>query len=174
MVHLKQPQPLLVLPQLQVALAEQPQGSLLLLAFLGWDFSEVVLVAVAVRTLLQLLVRLVVLVVLPVAVAVAVPLPTTALPLVLVVLAVQALLTLSPIANPMITDSHNIIWTPSEDRSLWTSSEGLRLLINPAANDEQVLSSIEQTYAPAPVIKTDEDRIAELEAQVKALLAKLS
>lgn len=83
-------------------------------------------------------------------------------------------LTLSPIANPMITDSHNITWTPSEDRSLWTSADGSRLQVNPAANDEQMLASIEQMYVPAPVIKTDEDRIAELEAQVKALLAKLS
>ena len=92
----------------------------------------------------------------------------------LAVLAVLAWFISSPIANPMITDSHNITWTPSEDRSLWTSSEGSRLLVNPASNDEQVLASIEQMYIPAPVIKTDEDRIAELEAQVKALLAKLS
>jgi hypothetical protein len=105
---------------------------------------------------------------------VAVLLPTTASPLVLAVQAVQVSLISSPIANPMITDSHNITWTPSEDRSLWTSADGSRLLVNPASNDEQVLASIEQIYIPAPVIKTDEDRIAELEAQVKALLAKLS
>jgi hypothetical protein len=74
----------------------------------------------------------------------------------------------------MIIDSHDITWTPSEDRSLWTSSTGGRLIVNPAANDEQVLASIEQTYVPAPVEKTDADRIAELEAQVKALLSKLS
>lgn len=74
----------------------------------------------------------------------------------------------------MIIDSHNITWTPSEDRSLWTSADGSRLQVNPASNDEQVLASIEQTYIPAPAEKTDADRIAELEAQVKALLAKLS
>jgi hypothetical protein len=118
--------------------------------------------------------RLVALAVSVAVVAVVALLPTTALPLVLVALAVPAQFTLSPIANPMITDSHNITWTPSEDRSLWTSSEGSRLLVNPASNDEQVLASIEQMYVPAAVIKTDEDRIAELEAQVKALLAKLS
>ena len=130
--------------------------------------------AVAALTLRQPLGRLVVLgQALAVAVVVA-PFPTLALPLVLVVQAEMASLTLSPIANPMITDSNNITWTPSEDRSLWTSSEGSRLLVNPAANDEQVLASVEQMYVPAPVIKTDEDRIAELEAQVKALLAKLS
>lgn len=82
--------------------------------------------------------------------------------------------TSSPIANTMITDSKNLTWTPSEDRSIWTASDGSRLQVNSFANDEQVLASIEQTYVPAPVEKTDADRIAELEAQVKALLAKLS
>lgn len=74
----------------------------------------------------------------------------------------------------MIIDSRNITWTPSEDRSLWTSPEGNRIVINPASNDEQVLASIEQTYVPALVEKIEAERIAELEAQVAALLAKLS
>lgn len=74
----------------------------------------------------------------------------------------------------MITDSKNITWTPSEDRSLWTGSNGSTLLVNPSSNDEQVLSSIEQTYVPAPVEKTDADRIAELEAKLAELLSKLS
>ena len=107
-------------------------------------------------------------------VAVAALLQTTALPLALAVLAGTALFTSSPIANHMITDSHNITWTPNEDRSLWTSSEGSGLRVNPASNDEQVLASIEQMYVPAPVEPSESDRIAELEAQVKALLAKLS
>jgi hypothetical protein len=74
----------------------------------------------------------------------------------------------------MITDSKNIIWTPSEDRSLWTASNGSTILVNPASNDEQVLASIEQLYVPVPVQKTDAERIAELDAQVQALLTKLS
>ena len=74
----------------------------------------------------------------------------------------------------MITDSKNNTWVPSEDRSVWTSQEGGTVIINPAANDEQVLSCIEQMYVPAPVDKTDAERIAELEAQVAALLSKLS
>lgn len=74
----------------------------------------------------------------------------------------------------MIIDSKKITWYPSEDRSLWTSSDGSTILVNPAANDEQVLASIEQSYVPVPVENTDADRIAELEEQVKALLAKLS
>jgi len=74
----------------------------------------------------------------------------------------------------MITDSKNIVWTPSEDRSLWTASNGSTLLVSPASNDEQVLASIEQIYVPAPVEKTDAERIAELEAQLAALISKLS
>lgn len=74
----------------------------------------------------------------------------------------------------MITDSKNITWTPSEGRSLWTASNGSTLLVNPASNDEQVLSSIEQTYVPVPVEKTDAERIAELEAKLAELLSKLS
>lgn len=73
----------------------------------------------------------------------------------------------------MITDSKSITWTASEDRSLWTSSEGNSLNVNPDATDEQVLSCIESMRADVPQ-HTDADRIAELEAQVKALLAKLS
>lgn len=74
----------------------------------------------------------------------------------------------------MITDSKNITWTPGEDRSLWTASNGSTLLVNPAANDEQVLMGIEQSYLPQPVEKTDAERIAELEAQLAALISKLS
>ena len=73
----------------------------------------------------------------------------------------------------MITDSKNIIWTANEDRSLWTSSEGSCLYISPDATDEQVLSCIVSMRADVPA-HSDSDRIAELEAQVKALLAKLS
>jgi hypothetical protein len=74
----------------------------------------------------------------------------------------------------MITDSKNITWSPSEDRSVWTSSEGSTLIVNPDANDEQILASIEQMYVPAPVEKTDAERIADLEAKLAALLSKLS
>lgn len=74
----------------------------------------------------------------------------------------------------MITDSKNITWTPSEDRSLWTASNGCTLFVNPASNDEQVLMGIEQMYLPQPVEKTDAERIAELEAKLAALLSKLS
>lgn len=74
----------------------------------------------------------------------------------------------------MITDSKNITWTPSADRSLWTSSQGSTLMVNPVSTDEQVLSCIENLYVPAPVEKTDAERITELEAQVKALLSRIA
>lgn len=74
----------------------------------------------------------------------------------------------------MITDSKNITWTPSEGRSNWTSSEGDRVIVNPAATDEQVLASIEQMHLPQPVEKADAERIAELEAKLAELLSKLS
>lgn len=74
----------------------------------------------------------------------------------------------------MITDSKNITWSPSEDRSVWTSSEGSTLIVNPDSTDEQILVGIEQMYVTAPVEKTDAERIAELESQVAALLSKLS
>jgi len=48
------------------------------------------------------------------------------------------------------------------------------LLVSPDANDEQVLSSVEQSYLPQPVEKTDAERITELEAQLAALIYKLS
>ena len=74
----------------------------------------------------------------------------------------------------MITDSKNITWTPSEDRSLWTASNESTIIVNPASNDEQVLMVIEQMYVPQPVEKTDAERIAELESQLAALISKLS
>lgn len=74
----------------------------------------------------------------------------------------------------MITDSKNIIWTHNEDRSLWTSSNGSILIVNPASNDEQVLAGIEQLYVTEQPVKSDAERIAELEAQLAALISKLS
>jgi hypothetical protein len=99
--------------------------------------------------------------------------PITALILVLAVLVPSVRLTLSLIAN-MITDSKNITWTSNKDRSIWKSSAGQSLQVNPAANDEQVLSGIEGMYAIPPKEPSNEDRISDLEAQLKALIAKLS
>ena len=98
----------------------------------------------------------------------------TASPLVLAVLAVlvQSISLLTANMNLII---NNIFWS-SEDNTVWTSSEGQKIIINPAMNEEQVINSIKAILdQPAPAQeKTDADRIAELEAQVKALIAKLS
>lgn len=72
----------------------------------------------------------------------------------------------------MITDSKGISWTPNEDRSSWTSSSGNKLLTNPEAVDEQVLSIIETLYLPPPFEKTDAERIAELEQKLSELISK--
>lgn len=73
----------------------------------------------------------------------------------------------------MIKDSLNRTWTASEGRGTWICSDGSRLTVNPSSTDEQVLACLESLISePAP--KTDAERIAELEAQLAAILAKLS
>lgn len=74
----------------------------------------------------------------------------------------------------MITDSNNIVWTPSEYRSVWTAEDGRVVIVNPEAIDDQILATIESLYAPQTVEKTDAERIAELEAKLAELLSKLS
>ena len=69
------------------------------------------------------------------------------------------------------TDHNNLVWTRSDDRLSITCEDGRVVLGNPEMTDEYLVSVA--YFTPEP-IKTDADRIAELEAQVKALLAKLS
>lgn len=66
-------------------------------------------------------------------------------------------------------DSKGNEWTSSQDRSLWTSGE-LSILVNTQMTDEQVIASIESCIY-GPVAKTDAERIAELEAQLAAIIA---
>jgi hypothetical protein len=72
----------------------------------------------------------------------------------------------------MIQDSKGKTWTRSDDRLELICEDGRKVLGNAEMTDEYLLSVAEMP-PPAPE-KTDADRIAELEAQVKALLAKLS
>lgn len=75
----------------------------------------------------------------------------------------------------MITDSKNKVWTCDATRSAWSTVEGDKLTTNPGCTDEQVLALIEGLYASqSSTPKSDAERIAELEAQVAALIAKLS
>jgi len=69
------------------------------------------------------------------------------------------------------TDHNNLVWTRSEDLLSITCEDGRQVLGNAEMTDEYLVSV---SYQSAEPIKTDADRIAELEAQVKALLAKLS
>ena len=66
-------------------------------------------------------------------------------------------------------DQNGLTWTRSDDRLLIVCEDGRKVLGNAEMTDEYLVSV---AYLPLP--KTEADRIAELEAQVAALLAKLS
>jgi hypothetical protein len=69
------------------------------------------------------------------------------------------------------TDQNNLVWTRSEDRLSITCEDGRQVLGNAEMTDEYLVSV---AYMTAEPVKTDAERIAELEAQLAALLAKLS
>jgi hypothetical protein len=69
------------------------------------------------------------------------------------------------------TDHNNLVWTRSEDLTSITCENGRQVLGNPEMTDEYLVSVAYQSETPA---KTEAERIAELEAQLAALLAKLS
>jgi hypothetical protein len=68
-------------------------------------------------------------------------------------------------------DQNNLLWTRSEDRLSITCEDGRQVLGNAEMTDEYLVSVAYQADVP---VKTDAERIAELEAQLAALLAKLS
>lgn len=74
----------------------------------------------------------------------------------------------------MIIDSQGKQWNRSVDRLELVCEDGSKVQGNADMTDEYLLSVAE--YVPEPIVpeKSEADRIAELEAQVKALLAKLS
>jgi hypothetical protein len=69
------------------------------------------------------------------------------------------------------TDQNNLVWTRSEDLTSITCEDGRTVLGNAEMTDEYLVSVAYQSAEP---VKTDAERIAELEAQLAALLAKLS
>ncbi len=69
------------------------------------------------------------------------------------------------------TDQNNLVWTRSADRLSITCEDGRQVLGNAEMTDEYLVSVAYQSAEP---VKTDAERIAELEAQLAALLAKLS
>ena len=66
-----------------------------------------------------------------------------------------------------------MVWTRSEDLTTWTNDAGFKIIGHPDMVFEQLLISYESIVSPVPT-KTDAERIAELEAQLAALLSKLS
>ena len=69
------------------------------------------------------------------------------------------------------TDQNGKTWTRSEDRLTITCEDGRVIYGNAQMTDEYLVSVA--YLEPAP-IKSDAERIAELEAQLTALLARLS
>lgn len=69
------------------------------------------------------------------------------------------------------TDHNGLTWTRSEDLTSITCQDGRQVLGNAEMTDEYLVSV---AYMTAEPVKSDAERIAELEAQLAALVAKLS
>jgi hypothetical protein len=70
------------------------------------------------------------------------------------------------------TDHNGLVWTRSDDRRTITCQDGRSVMGNPEMSDEYLVSV---AYLPPPEPeKSPEERIAELEAQLAALISKLS
>jgi hypothetical protein len=70
------------------------------------------------------------------------------------------------------TDHNGLVWTRSDDRLRITCEDGRTVMGNEQMTDEYLVSV---AYLPPPEpVKTDAERIAELEAQLAALISKLS
>jgi len=65
-------------------------------------------------------------------------------------------------------DQNGLTWTRADDGLSITCENGRKVLGNPEMTDEYLVSV---AYLPPP--KTDAERIAELEAQLAALLSRL-
>lgn len=67
------------------------------------------------------------------------------------------------------TDNNNLIWTRSEDRLSITCEDGRQVIGNEEMTDEYLVSI---AYQPLEQIKTDAEKIAELEQQIALMLSK--
>jgi len=74
----------------------------------------------------------------------------------------------------MIQDSKGFKWSRSEDRIYLNCEDGRQIQGNEEMTDEYLLSVAEMSYIDNLPIKSEADRIAELESQIKVLLSKLS
>lgn len=68
-------------------------------------------------------------------------------------------------------DKNGKTWTRADDGLSITCEDGRKVFGNPEMTDEYLVSVAYMAEAP---VKSDAERIAELEAQVAALLARLS
>ena len=71
-----------------------------------------------------------------------------------------------------IDPNTGMVWTRSEDLTTWTNDQGLTIIGHPDMVFEQLLVAYQSMINPTPA-KTDAERIAELEAQLAALLSRL-
>ena len=69
------------------------------------------------------------------------------------------------------TDHNGLTWTRSDDRLSITCQDGRQVLGNAEMTDEYLVSVAYQSATPQ---KSDAERIRELEAQLAAIMAKLS
>jgi hypothetical protein len=67
-------------------------------------------------------------------------------------------------------DQNGLTWTRSEDRMSMTCEDGRKVQGNAEMTDEYLVSG---AYIVPEPTKTDAERIAELEAQLAALLSRL-
>ena len=67
-------------------------------------------------------------------------------------------------------DQNRLTWTRADDGLSITCEDGRKVIGNPEMSDEYLVSVAYQAEVP---VKTDADRIAELEAQLAALLSRL-
>ena len=100
--------------------------------------------------------------------AVAEPLTVGSTPalVVLVEMALSSLL----LFNMSYIDQNGLTWTRSEDRLFITCEDGRKVLGTAEMTDEYLVSV---AYIVPEAVKTDADRIAELEAKLAALLSRL-
>jgi len=70
----------------------------------------------------------------------------------------------------MIIDKHGKNGTPNADRTMYTCDDGMNLVVNPEWAEQAIVDMPNFDYVPP---KTDAERIAELEAQLAALLSRL-
>ena len=73
--------------------------------------------------------------------------------------------------SSIFTDHNGLVWTRSDDLTSITCQDGRSVLGNSEMTDEYLVSVAYQTETPQ---KSDAERIRELEAQLAAIMAKLS